>query len=212
MDLGRLEGGDDSLDLLGFSVNIEVETVDGEILEELDRLADSTVSGGDGDLGGNGSKGLVDLLVLGTHGLGLVKDKDRLIDLDVLDTSLLQLREELLVDGEQRVEELNGLEVGGSISALSDERKVGDGTEEDGSGSDTGGLGLLVLLELLVEGELEGLVGRVVDLDNVVVGIEAARQLDSRNEEVRRTYNLPISEATTSMPFSRSCRPRPMAK
>ena len=72
MDLSRLEGSDNSLDLLGFSVNIEVKTVDGEILDELDRLANSTVSGGDGDLGGNGSEGLVDLLELGTHGLGLV--------------------------------------------------------------------------------------------------------------------------------------------
>jgi hypothetical protein len=87
------------------------------------------------------------------------------------------LREELLVDREKGVEELDGLKVGGSISALSDKGKVGDGTEKDRSGSDTGGLGLLVLLKLLVEGELEGLVGRVVDLDNVVVGVEAGYQL-----------------------------------
>ena len=83
------------------------------------------------------------------------------------------MREELLVDREKRVEELDGLKVGGGISALSDKGKVGDGTEKDRSGSDTGGLGLLVLLKLLVEGELEGLVGGVVDLDNVVVGVEA---------------------------------------
>jgi hypothetical protein len=95
------------------------------------------------------------------------------------------LREELLVDREKRVEELNGLEVGGSISALSDEGKVGDGTEKDRSGSDTGGLGLLVLLKLLVEGELEGLVGRVVDLDNVVVGVEAGGQLLALQAEGR---------------------------
>jgi hypothetical protein len=177
VDLGRFEGGNDSVNLLGLSVDIEVETVDGEVLEELDGLADSAVSGGDGDLGGDGGEGLVDLLELGRHGLGLVEDKDGLVNLDVLDTSLLQLREELLVDGEERVEELDGLKVGGGISALSDERKVGDGTEKDRSGSDTGGLGLLVLLKLLVEGELEGLVGRVVDLDNVVVGVEAGYQL-----------------------------------
>jgi hypothetical protein len=94
----------------------------------------------------------------------------------VLDTGLLQLREELLVDGKQRVEELDGLKVGRGLSGLSDKRKVGDGTEKNRSGSDTGGLGLLVLLKLLVEGELELLVGRVVDLDNVVVGVEAENE------------------------------------
>ena len=172
MELGVLDGGNDTLDLLGFSVCIKVETVDGQVLEELDRLADSSVSGGDGDLWGNRGEGLVDLLELGTHGLGLVEDKDGLIDLDVLDTLLLQLGEELLVDGEQFVEELDGLKVGWGISALSDKRKVSDGTEEDRSGGDTLSLGLLVFLELLVKVELEGLVGRVVDLDNVVVGVE----------------------------------------
>jgi hypothetical protein len=52
----------------------------------------------------------------------------------------------------------------------------------------------------------------VVDLDDVVVGVEADSQLVSTVIQEGVAYNLPISEATTSMPFSRSCRPRPMAK
>lgn len=91
----------------------------------------------------------------------------------MLNTLLLELREELLVDRDELVEELDGLKVGGGISVLSDKREVGDGTEEDGSGGDTESLGLLVLLELLVEEQLELLVGGVVNLDDVVVGVEA---------------------------------------
>ena len=181
VDLGRLQGGEDSVELSGLSVEVDVKGVDREVLDELDALADSAVRGGEGDLGGNGGEGLVDLLVLGTPGLGLVGDEDGLVNLDRLDTSVLELLEELLVDGEEVVEQREGLKVGGSVSGLGDESEVGDGAEEDGSGDDTEGLGLLVLGELLVVVQLEGGVGGVGDLDDVVVGVEELAHLAGNN-------------------------------
>ncbi|GFZ50689.1 LOW QUALITY PROTEIN: hypothetical protein JCM24511_08447 [Saitozyma sp. JCM 24511] len=171
--LGGLEGGEDLVELLGLTVEVEVEGVDGEVLEELDRLADTAVGGGDGDLGGDGGEGLVDLLEEVAVGLGLVEDEDGLVDLDLLRAGLLERLENLLVDGDQRVEELERLKLGGRVTRLADEGEVGDGTEEDGAGLDAESLGLLVLGEPLVVVELESGLGLVVDLDDVVVGVEA---------------------------------------
>ncbi len=95
--------------MLGLTVEVKVKTVDGEVLKELDGFADTTIGSGDGDLGRDRCEGLVDLLVLGTEGLGLVHDKDGLIDLDVLDAGSLELGKELDVDGEESVKGLDRL-------------------------------------------------------------------------------------------------------
>ena len=180
-DLGGLEGGKNVVELAGFTVQVEVESVNGEVLEELDALTDTAVGGGKGDLGGDRGEGLVDLLVVGTPGLGLVGDKDGLVDLDLLDTSLLELGKELLVDGDELVEERQGLEVSRGVTGLGDEGEVGDGAEKDGAGGDTKSLGLLVLSKLLVVVQLESGLGRVGDLDDVVVGVEELAHLAGNN-------------------------------
>lgn len=172
VDLGVLDGGKDGVELLWLSVQVEVESGNREVLEELDRFTNSSVGGGEGDLGGDWGKGLVDLLVLGTPSLGSVGNEDWLVNLDVLDASLLELLEELGVDWDQLVEEREWLKVL-VLSGLGDEGEVGDGTEENGSGGDTKSLGLFVLLELLVSVELELGGWGVRDFDNVVVGVEA---------------------------------------
>lgn len=217
VELGGLDGGNNLLELLGLTVEVEVESEDGEVLEELNGLANSAVGRGDGDLGGNGSKSLVGLLEELSLGLGLVHYEDGLVELNLLNTSLLELREELLVDRDKLVKEVEGLELSGGGVGLSDEGKVSDGAEKNRSGGDAELLGLLVFRESLVVVELELGLGRVVDLDNVVVGVEAAKLLinvpclvlQARSKIV--TYNLPISQATTSMPLDLSCRPRPIA-
>lgn len=218
MELGGLDGSNNLLELLRLTVEVEVESEDGKVLEERNGLADSAVGRGDGDLGGNGSKSLVGLLEELTLRLGLVHHEDRLVELNLLNTSLLELREELLVDRDKLVKEVERLELGGGRVGLSDEREVSDRTEKNRSGGDAELLGLLVLSKGLVVVELELGLGRVVDLDDVVVGVEAEKSLinvhacpvlEARSKIV--TYNLPISQATTSIPLDLSCRPRPIA-
>lgn len=217
VELGGLDGGNNLLELLGLTVEVEVKSEDGEVLEERNGLADSAVGRGDGDLGGNGSKSLVGLLEELTLGLGLVHHKDRFVELNFLNTSLLELREELLVYRDKLVEEVEGLELGGGRVGLSDEREISDRTEKNRSGGDAELLGLLVLSKGLVVVELELGLGRVVDLDNVVVGVKAEKSLINVHAQCSRhvskivTYNLPISQATTSIPLDLSCRPRPIA-
>lgn len=217
VELGGLDGGNNLLELLGLTVEVEVESEDGEVLEERNGLADSAVGRGDGDLGGNGSKSLVGLLEELTLGLGLVHHEDRLVELNLLNTSLLELREELLVDRDKLVKEVEGLELGGGRVGLSDEREVSDRTEKNRSGGDAELLGLLVFSKGLVVVELKLGLGRVVDLDDVVVGVETEKLLINVHAQCSRhvskivTYNLPISQATTSIPLDLSCRPRPIA-
>ena len=181
VDLGVFEGGNGGLELSGLTVEVEVESVDGEVLEVLKGLADTTVSGSEGDLGGNRGEGLVNLLELRSPSLGSVSDQDGLVDLDVLNTSLLELGEELLVDGEQVVEERERLEVGRGLSGLGNKGKVGDRTEHDRSGGDTSLLGLVVLVQLLVDLQAESGGGTVLNLDNVVVGVEELAHLGGDN-------------------------------
>lgn len=177
VDLGVLQGSDGSLELSWLTVEVEVESVDGEVLEVLKGFADTTVSGGEGDLGGDRGKGLVDLLELGAPSLGSVGNENWLVDLDALDTSLLELGKELLVDGQQVVEEGEGVEVSRGLTSLGNEGKVGDRTEQDWSGSDTGLFSLVVLVQLLVDLEAESGGRSVGDFDNVVVGVEELAHL-----------------------------------
>lgn len=186
VELGGLDGGNNLLELLGLTVEVEVKSEDGEVLEERNGLADSAVGRGDGDLGGNGSKSLVGLLEELTLGLGLVHHKDRLVELNFLNTSLLELREELLVDRDKLVEEVEGLELGGGRVGLSDEREISDRTEKNRSGGDAELLGLLVLSKGLVVVELELGLGRVVDLDNVVVGVKELAHFASNDVDTLR--------------------------
>lgn len=175
-EVGALDGFNDRLELLGLTVEVQVERSDGERLEVVDRLADAAVSRGDGDGGRNGGEGLVGLLEELGRALRLVEDQDGLVELDGLSTGLLERSKDLFVDGQERVEELDRLKVGGRVTRLADEREVGDGTEQNGTGLDAERLGLVVLLQPLVAGQLELGRGFVVDLDNVVVRVKAEGQ------------------------------------
>lgn len=206
VELGGLDGGNNLVELLGLTVEVEVESEDGEVLEELNGLADSAVGRGDGDLRGDGSKSLVGLLEEFGLGLGLVHHEDGLVELNLLNTSLLELREELLVDRDKLVKEVEGLELSGGRVGLSDEGEVSDRTEKNRSGGDAVLLGLLVLRKSLVVVELELGLGRVVDLDDVVVGVEAAKLLINVHVLVLQARSkIPL----TTCPFRRQRRQYP---
>jgi hypothetical protein len=70
---------------------------------------------GESDLGTAGTLESDELLVGGLESLlglgGKVEDEDGLIDLDGLGTSLLELLQELLVDGKELLEESDGVDV-----------------------------------------------------------------------------------------------------
>ena len=175
VDLGGFERSDDSVDLLRLPINVEVKRMDRKSLQEVNALADSAVGGSDGDLGSDGSESLVDFLVLRSPSFRLVHDEDRLVDLDLLDSSALELSQQLRVNWDELVEQGQGIKVCRCLSGLGDEREVGDGTEHDGSGGDSESFGLFVLLQLLVVGELEHGAGRVGNLDDVVIRVKAER-------------------------------------
>lgn len=171
-DLGVLDGGNDRVELVGGSVQVDVESVNGEGLEELDRVTDTSEVGGKGDLGGNRGQSLVNLLELGTESLANVLNEDGLIDLNVLGTGLLQLGKNLLVDLEEAVQSGKGLVSGGGITSGLGKGQKGDRSEEDGSGVDSELLGLLVLGQELVVDKLELDRGGDFRDDKVVVAVE----------------------------------------
>ena len=110
-DLAGAELVDDSVELLGVADEVDVDTVDalegGEDIEVVDNV---TEVGGEDDLGQTASgeclvgrlEGILDLL-------GEVLDEDRLVNLDSLGTSLLELLQELDVYGHKLVEERDGV-------------------------------------------------------------------------------------------------------
>jgi hypothetical protein len=158
----------DGVDILGHSLKVvdDVTEVGGE-----DKLGDLVAEAGE-------------LLICGLEGgLGLggqVQDEDGLIDLDSGGTSLLQLGEELLVDGDELVEQVDGVDRLTTVGLA--EVQEGDGTNENGTGLDAGLLGLLVLDNSLGLGsELEGLVVLKGRLDVVVVRVKPLDHLQGGN-------------------------------
>lgn len=178
-ELGGLDGGDNILELVRRTVQVNVERVNGQLLDKVDRLADSAKVGGEGDLGCNLGQLLVGLGVFGRQGLSDILNEDRLVDLNVLNTGFLQLLQSFNVDGQERIQSLEGLEASGCVSGSLRKSQEGNGSEEDGSGNDTVRLGLLELLERLVSVKLELGVGRDFGDDKVVVGVEPLLHLTS---------------------------------
>lgn len=171
-ELGGLDGGDNFVELTGSSVQVDVQSVDGQLLDKVNGLTDSTEVGGEGDLGCDFGQLLVSLGVFGGQGLSDILDQDGFIDLDVLDASFLQLLQSFNVDRQERVQSLEGLVTGGCVSGSLGQGQERDGTEEDGSSGDTVRLGLLEFLQGLVSVQLELGVGRDFGNDKVVVGVE----------------------------------------
>lgn len=171
-DLGVFDGVGDSLKLTGLTVQVDVQTSDGEVLHDVHVGLETAEVGSEDDLGGNSGELGVCLLELSGVGSSGIENQDGFVDLDPLDASILELSEELLVDGDEFVEEGDGLEAGLCATAVLSKEEEGKGTEDDGAGGDTDFLGFLVFIKGLVEVELE--VRRVRELgdDVVVVGVE----------------------------------------
>lgn len=176
---------DGILELLGDSDKVKVETGNGETLNGLEVGSHVTKVGGDGDLG--------DILLLGEelvsslegvlHLLGEVENKNGLVDLDGLGTSSVQLLEDLGVDGEELLEERDGLELERVGVGLT-EGKEGDGADQNGSGLDAEGLGLEVLVDGLLAVELELGGGGEGGSHVVVVGVEPLDHLEGGDIDV----------------------------
>lgn len=176
------KGADHSLELLWVADQVNVDGVD-VLGKSVNVVDDVTEVGGEdnlGDLGAQAGKLLVGRLE-GSLGLGgQVEDERRLVNLDGLGAGLLELGEELLVDGQKLVEESDG--VNGLTTVGLSEVEEGDGTNQDGAGGDTSLLGLEELNNSLGVGvELEGLVVLESGLDVVVVRVEPLHHLQRRN-------------------------------
>ncbi|TFA99429.1 hypothetical protein CCMA1212_008781 [Trichoderma ghanense] len=177
-DTGRQDGvgaesTENGLELLGVADKVNVDGVD-VLGDEVQVVDDVTEVGGEDQLGDLVAEA-GELLISGLESsLGLggkIEDEDGLVDLDGLSTSLLELDEELLVDGQEVVEQVNGVD--GLATVGLSEVQEGDGADQDGAGDDTGLLGLVELSNGLGGGgQLEGLAVLESRLDVVVVGVE----------------------------------------
>lgn len=176
---------DGVLELLGHSDKVKVESSNGETLNGLEVGSNITEVSSNGDLGNVLLLGkvLVSSLESGLDLLVQIKDKNGLVDLDGLGAGSVQLLEDLGVDGEELLEESDGLEVE-RVSVGLTEGKEGNGTNENGSGLDTESLGLKVLVDGLLAVELElGGIGEGGS-DVVVVGVEPLDHLQGGDVNV----------------------------
>ena len=160
----------DALELLRVPDKVDVDTSNAlEAGEDVEVVDNVTEVGGEDKLG----QAVADkLLVCGLESvldlLWQVVDEDRLVNLDVLGTSLLQLLEKLYVYWQQLLEERDGVD--GLATVGLTESEEGDGSDEDGASGDASLLSLEELSNRLgVLGELEGLVVLECGLDVVVV-------------------------------------------
>jgi len=118
-------------------------------------------------------EGILDLLFK-------VEDEDRLVNLDVLGASLLQLLEEFDVYGQELLEQRD--RVDRLVAVGLTKSKECDGTDKDGTGGDASLLSLLELANGLGVGcELEGLAILEGRFDVVVVGVEPLNHFQTGN-------------------------------
>lgn len=139
-----------------------MDSVNGELGNELDVGVETSEVGSDGDLeSGNGlGESGVGLDVLGSEGGGSVEDESGLINLDLSGTGSLELLEELSEDGYEPGEGIDRGEASvGLVSASLSNDEVRDGPEDNRSGGDSSGLGLEELIYGLGVNELEVGVG-----------------------------------------------------
>lgn len=176
----RAESGNDGLELLRVADKVDVDGVD-VLRDKVEIVDDVTEVGGEDelrDLVAKGSELLVGRLESSLGLLGKVEDEDGLVNLDGLGTGLLELGEELLVDGQEVVEEVNGVDRLATVGLAKMEEA--HGADEDGAGADASLLGLLELDNSLgLLSELEGLVVLESGLDIVVVGVEPLDHLQT---------------------------------
>ena len=197
------DSGDGGLKLGRSAVKVDVETSDREFGSKVNVGVETTEVGGQEDLGGNGGKFCVGGVELALKLEASVENEDGLVYLDPLGTGCLEFGQELLVKREDLGEEGDRNKVGGGIFSGLAQPQVGDGTQDNGASRDTKGLGLLELLDWLIEVELE--VGGLGKLGHnvVVVRVEPDGERDEIKPVVHRRYSggtdhFFISQAGTS--------------
>lgn len=176
------KGTNHGVELLGVADKIDVDSVD-VLGEEIKVVDDVTEVGGEDQLGDLVTEA-GELLVGGLEGslalLRKVENQDRLINLDGVGTGLLELSQELLIDGHKAVDEVNGVDSLVTVGLA--EVKERDGADEDGAGVDASLLSLLELVDGLgAVDELEGLVILESGLNVVVVGVEPLDHFQAGN-------------------------------
>jgi len=172
----------DCVELLG--VPDEVDVNSSNVLdagEDVKVVDDVTEVGGEdklrqaaaGELLVGRLEGILDLLLE-------VEDEDRLVNLDVLGASLLQLLKEFDVYGQELLEQRD--RVDRLVAVGLTKSKECDGTDEDGAGGDASLLSLLELANGLGVGcELESLAILEGRLDVVVVGVKPLDHFQTGN-------------------------------
>ena len=169
------KSGNNSVELLGVTDKIHVDGVDvlegGEDINVVDDVTEVGSHSQAGSLGTQVTKNLVGGLESSLDLGSKVVDENGLINLNILGTSSLKLRQQVNVDGDKVVD--LGDRVHASTTVGLGKGQERDGTQEDGAGSDTSSLGLVELADgLRVGGKSEDLVVRQSRLDVVVVAVE----------------------------------------
>jgi len=210
---GGLDSSDGGLKLSGSTVEVDVETGNRKFSSEVEVGVETTEVGCQEDFWGDGGKFSIGGVELALELETSIENKDGLVDLDPLGTSSLELSQELFVERENFWEEGDRSKVGGGILGSLAQPQVSDGAQDDRAGRDTKGLGLVELLNSLVEVELE--VGGLGELghNEMVVRVEPDGKRDleaTRWTGDGTTHHFFISQAGTSTPSA--WRPRPMAK
>ena len=121
-----LDGGDGGLKLGRGTVEVNVETSNGEFYSEVDVGIETTKVGGQEDLGGDGGEFGVGGAELTLKLEASIENEDRLVNLNPLSTGSLELSQELLVEREDLGEEGDGSKVGRGVLARLAQPQVGN--------------------------------------------------------------------------------------
>ena len=169
---GGLDSSDGGLELSGGAVEVDMETGNRKFGGEVEVGVETTEVGGQEDFWGDGGKLSIGGIELTLKLETSIENKDGFVDLDPLGTSSLELSQELFVEREDLREKGNRSKVGGGILGGLAQPQVGDGAQDDRAGRDTESLGLVKLLDGLVEVKLE--VGGLGELghNEMVVRVE----------------------------------------
>lgn len=169
------KGTDNSVELLRSTNQVNVDSRDGfNAGEDINIVNDIAEVGGKGDGWDGRSLGSKEVIgglesILGL--LGQVQDKDRLIDLNSLGSSLLELLQQINIDGEKVVQKRDGVDSLTTVRLPKVEER--DWADENWASDDTLGLSLKEFDNRLGVGrEAEGLVVLEGRTDVVVVRVK----------------------------------------
>jgi hypothetical protein len=171
-DAGGLDSHEDLVKLTGSTVKVDVETSNRELGNKGQVGIEAREVSGQQDLRGDGGEGFVSSGVLLLESSSSVEDEDGLVNLHPLGTGGLEVGQESLVDREEFGEEGDGLESGRGLFGSLAQDQERDGAQDDRAGGNTSSLGLLELLDSLVEVQFELGLFRDLRNDKVVVRVE----------------------------------------